>query len=238
MSPKLDYLRQITERTLEAFIEDWYGPRRPEYGFPPGDLAQVPLPRALKDFYRFAGAWPGILDSTGYRLYRPGQLEADQDKLIFFQETQGVQVWGTLPDQDDPPVWGWSTEPGEPWIAEDEPLSRFLLQAVLLEAAGSPQGAYSDLTGEELRRLLPHFEEIPLAPWGLPISCRFRLYFRPGVIAAAHRTNETPESGFSIVIGALEHGDLEFLEPFAGYDWLYYTPSMTKDEFARSRLCT
>ncbi len=49
-------------------------------------------------------------------------------------ENQGVCLWATEPEGEDPRVWYRNNEQGEPWIEEPQRLAGFLIQAVIFEA--------------------------------------------------------------------------------------------------------
>jgi hypothetical protein len=87
-------------------------------------------------------------------------------KITFYIENQGVCVWATSADGEDPPVYKRMNEWDSPWVRESGSLSTFLIQALVLEAVfGAPFRASHDgldargLT-ELTRRLLP----LPLPP--------------------------------------------------------------------------
>jgi hypothetical protein len=129
---------------LESFLEFWLGPRHPEYGVPPDELAKRELPEPLRRFYAFAGRWPPAhpphsenrfsvqdsflpLDSC----YRSGP------RLVFVTENQGVWHMATLPSGDDPDVWvseECSHRSSSPiWRPLGCSLSQFLVTFVLQE---------------------------------------------------------------------------------------------------------
>src|SRR5205085_714636 len=92
-----------------------------------------PLPGPLRWWYRRGGLRPGVLDGQN-SLIGPDRLEVEADgKMTFYAENQGIYIWATLPEGDDPPVWG-QFQGFEPWAEEEVTLSGFLIQACLFEA--------------------------------------------------------------------------------------------------------
>ena len=61
--------------------------------------------------------------------------------VLFLSENQGGYGWATLPEGDDPPVWGSVDCGQEPWVEYGVSLSEFLIQACLFEAVNA--AAYS-----------------------------------------------------------------------------------------------
>jgi hypothetical protein len=53
--------------------------------------------------------------------------------LAFCRENQGCYFWSTLPEGDDPPVFGREND-AEPWRPEAMTVSEHLILACLLEA--------------------------------------------------------------------------------------------------------
>jgi hypothetical protein len=151
--PNLQRAATATARVdaLCEFIEFWLGLRRPSYGEPVEAVAARPLPTPLRRLYEFAGRWPGRDDHGPIRYAVPAlstqdalaslqHLKTAEDgKVIFLHENQGVWDCRTLFEGDDPPVWCHGDQADEhgDWFAGErlvcDSLSRFLVTFVLQE---------------------------------------------------------------------------------------------------------
>jgi hypothetical protein len=140
---------------LEAFLEFWLGPRRPEYGEPVETLETLHLPSVLRRFYAFAGRWPPAFPR--YCSSRFGKqdrflpLEPDSwgsvhragPYVVFAAENQGGWSVATLAEGEDPIVVVSEdccdgTDSGQ-WRRLERPLSHFLVTFVLQETLFSSQ---------------------------------------------------------------------------------------------------
>lgn len=140
----LDRLRQPTTvhdrlAILQRLVEFWHGPIRPEDGMSEGELTGIPIPLPLRWWYRWAGKRSEILSKQNW-LFIPhdwerkrGQLTIKNGRLFFYAENQGVYQWSTLPQGDDPPVFGRYEGRGR-WAKEGVTLSEHLILACLFEA--------------------------------------------------------------------------------------------------------
>ncbi|HWE39290.1 MAG TPA: hypothetical protein VG406_22260 [Isosphaeraceae bacterium] len=135
---------------LCEFLEFWLGPRQDDFGEPIEELDRRPLPMPLRRLYGFAGRWPRrdgrtplafavpVLSHQDDLLLLDELTTADDGKLIFLHENQGVWSCRTLPKGDDPPVWCCDhvDEAGKRSTRERlvcDSLSRFLATFVLEE---------------------------------------------------------------------------------------------------------
>jgi hypothetical protein len=136
---------------LCEFLQFWLGPRRDEYGEPIEELDRRPLPMPLRRLYEFAGRWPRregvsplafavpVLSHQDYLLLVDELTTADDGKLIFLRENQGVWDCRTFPKGDDPPVWCFGDHRDEQgqWFRGErvvcDSLSRFLVSFALQE---------------------------------------------------------------------------------------------------------
>jgi hypothetical protein len=207
------------------FLTEWHGQHRPDYGSPPEEIGRrVPAP--LRDFYEFAGRWPNVVVQN--RLLAPGEVERTGRRLIFYIENQGVYAWATELEGTDPRVWGtWNNE----WYPEEEPLSRFLLQIVLFEAAfGAPGGAAAAwLDPKAHEALVSRLVALPLGAWRWP-DYPTRFYARDDVVAVIC-PNRAPDSTdfVSVTVGARNAEALAFLEDLVDRSWEYYSPADRAD---------
>jgi len=144
------------------------------------------IPRALADFYRLAAQCPAILGSHN-RIRPISDLRPDSsaERFVFGVECQGGWTW-SIPweagaTDTDPTVW---FDDGR-LVPEQEPLSGFLLQFALEEAA---IGALYQASCHDLpRRLLPALESrlqrVPLRPFLLPAGAPTDFLVAPGLVA-------------------------------------------------------
>jgi hypothetical protein len=117
---RLDVLREL--------VEYWHGPIRPSDGFAEAELASSKLPSTLKWWYGWAGRRKEIMSGQNFLLaptdpvHPYWQLKTEDDRLLFYLANQGVYRWATLPEGDDPPVFG-RYEASDPWEPEGVTLS-------------------------------------------------------------------------------------------------------------------
>ncbi len=70
----------------------------------------------------------------------PDELAAEDGRLVFYVENQGVCVWATAPSEANGPMWVQDASE-EMWREESPALDGFLLQAMIFETvAGAPWG--------------------------------------------------------------------------------------------------
>lgn len=176
--PNLDWLSDVGAnpgRALEGFVTGWY----PESSTQAPDVDMPDfIPRALADFYRLAARRPAIMGGHN-RIVPMPELRAEEgaELLVFGVECQGGWTWSIPPTAGDTDV--------DPSVrledarfedrrsaAEQEPLSRFLLQFALKEAAvTAPYGAYSfDLPRRFLPQLESCLQRVPLQPFLAPVA--------------------------------------------------------------------
>ncbi|MCP2040673.1 hypothetical protein L1281_001262 [Neisseria sp. HSC-16F19] len=95
------------------------------------DRLGITLPALLRRYYQTLGSHEGINQSHN-TLLLPAQLYiTDDGHLAFYEENQGVVLWGIRLsdlDNDNPPVWGrYHHEPASAdWHLEADDLSTFL----------------------------------------------------------------------------------------------------------------
>jgi hypothetical protein len=128
--------------------------------------------------------------------------------LVFGEENQGGFFWSLLWTLDgpeaDPTVW--FREYDEPPIAEQEPLSGFLIQFSLYEASmGADYVALScQLTAQQVDRLTERLLPVPLRPFWPGAPTRF--YVAPGLVL--HVSDGGGDNGFSAWAGATHRSAL------------------------------
>ncbi|MFE2263117.1 hypothetical protein [Streptomyces griseosporeus] len=140
-------------------------------------------------------------------------------RLVFGFENQGGFDWSLLltPDHHEPDLTVWFRESGEAPVAEEEPLSGFLLQFALYEAAMSAD--YHALAGgvssRQVEQLTTHLHHVPLRPF-MP-SSRTRFHVAPGIVL--HVSDGWEAGEFDVWAGATHRSALQALLG-ADVDWV------------------
>ncbi len=138
--------------------------------------------------------------------------------LVFGEENQGGFFWSLLWTLDNPEAdpTVWFSEDDQSAIAEQEPLSGFLIQFSLFEASmGADYVALSlRLTAEQVDRLAEALLLVPLRPFWPAAPTRF--YVAPGLVL--HVTDEGIGNGFSAWAGATHRSALAPLANLVEWD--------------------
>jgi hypothetical protein len=225
----LDRLRRptlIEDRlsVLQHVVNYWHGPIRPKDGLSAAELAGAPLPAALRWWYRWAGKHAEIMSGQNILFTPRGEHSQPfmlDGRLFFYVENQGVYQWSTLPDGDDPPVFGRYKDT-DPWELEDVRVSEHLILACLLEAIMGharfrASAAWLDET--RLAAITSHIPPIAIPPWrwtGL------RFFARNGAfMCAALNGEDKGKKYYSVRIGAKSPKPLRFLRPLLDETWEY-----------------
>lgn len=202
---------------LEALVDYWHPPIRPEDGMKREELGSLRLPATLARWYRWAGNRTEIMSGQNH-LLAPSEIIAKDGVLIFYLENQGVYEWATTCEGDDPPVLG-RYESSDPWTPEGMTLSEHLICMCLFEAILS--APYSASTGwlesDQFERIREGFP-IALHGWNWPGPSRF--YLAEGVFMHAGTYQEDEKrSGYSLWIGAKAREPMGFLRPLIDKSW-------------------
>jgi hypothetical protein len=162
---RLDVLRHL--------VEFWHGPIRPEGGMSDVEIRGVPLPLPLRWWYRWAGKRIDVMSGQNFlsapRDYRNKYriLAVKNGRLHFYVENQGVYEWSTLPDGDDPPVFGRYDLRGR-WAQEKVTLSEHLILMCLFEVV-MRRRTYSAsaawLHERRLEAIVRHIAPLAIQPW-------------------------------------------------------------------------
>ncbi|MFJ8747616.1 hypothetical protein ACIRL2_50860 [Embleya sp. NPDC127516] len=211
----LDHVRGDRARALRMFITGWH-PAKPGTT-PVAPTVDAPeLPAALAEFLRLAEDRPDILGVQDFIDAEEVRADPATGLLWFGRENQGGFVWALDPTLPDPTVW--LSEDFERWYPEREPLSGFLLQYSLQEAAlGAPYAAFGDgVPVPLLEAWLDTQSRVPLRTWAWhtdPTS----FHVSPGLITMIRGETNDHTTG-TVRIGA-KHRDL--LRPLtdSGIDW-------------------
>ncbi|MFD9058201.1 hypothetical protein ACFWCM_23220 [Streptomyces albidoflavus] len=184
--PGLEWLRNVNgdrAAALEQFVAGWYTVEGATE--PPAACSPSRLPAGLRQLYRLAKQRPGALGTQNSILPEP-DLHTDHlgELLVFGVENQGGFFWSLLWTLDgpeaDPTVW--FREFDEEPIAEQEPLSGFLIQFSLFEASMSADylALPRRLTAAQVAQLTEALHLVPLRPFWPWAPTYF--YVAPGLV--------------------------------------------------------
>jgi hypothetical protein len=204
---------------VDSLVAHWHGPCEPGCGIRADELGNRSFPYPLRYWYQRYGQRQKTLCRQNH-LLAPDELQIEEDRAVFYVENQGVYLWSTALEGDDPPVWGRFNDQ-ESWTREEGSLSSFLIQIVLFEAIMvAPNGASLGWGNERiLERLVNAMPQLPLGDWQWPYSPS-RFYGRGGAFMfAAPNGQYRGESGYSIWIGAKSALPLQFLHGVADDTW-------------------
>lgn len=210
---------------LKRLVEYWHGPILPDDGIPESDLAGLPMPSVLRWWYRWAGKRTEIMTGQNILfwprndLHKYWQLKVEDDFLHFYIENQGVYQWATLPDGDEPPVFGrWECK--GPWEQEGITVSEHLILACIFEAVncharyGASKGWLPPERYNKLASLIP-----PLRIGSWRWAGNTRAYAKNGVFMCASGSEE--DGGYSVCIGAKTEHPLQVVKPMLDNSWEY-----------------
>lgn len=218
----LDHVNGDRALALERFVTGWY-PVTAGDGEPPFVRGcRADLPGALAQLHRLAVRRPGVLGVQNRMVEDPGR-ETDRcgDMRVIGVENQGGFHWSTLwrpgESEDDPTVWHRVDD--EPPVAENEPLSGFLLQFSLDEAARSADyvALAHGITGAEVETIVRDLRPVPLRPFAPGSATRFHV--APGLVLSVSKGRR--EDRFDVRAGATDRGALGPL-PHDALDWLAF----------------
>ncbi|MFV2117070.1 hypothetical protein ACE14D_00865 [Streptomyces sp. Act-28] len=217
--PAVDWLGDVqtnTGQALKRFLTNWYPATHPQE-----PVAGVPdsVPRALADFYHLAVQRPAVLGRHN-RIKPINEIRPDRSAqyLVFGVECQGGWTWA-IPWESgsidtDPTVWFEDSHP----VPEQEPLSRFLLQFSLYEAAISAeyQASCSNLSRDFLPALEGCLQRVPLRPFLVPADAPTDFLVGRGLVASIGPSWE--EGKIDVWIGAPHRTALKPLDQL-GIPW-------------------
>ncbi|MFJ2223348.1 hypothetical protein ACIOFY_25310 [Streptomyces anulatus] len=220
--PGLEWLGNVNgdrAAALERFVTGWY----PTAGAaePPATCTPSRLPAGLRQLYRLAKQRPGALGTQNSILPEP-DLHTDHlgEMVVFGVENQGGFFWSLLWTLDgpeaDPTVW--FREFDEEPIAEQEPLSGFLIQFSLFEASMSADylALPRRLTAAQVAQLTEELHLVPLRPFWPWAPTHF--YVAPGLVV---RVSSEDGEEFDVWAGA---GHRSALAPLHNLpvDWIRF----------------
>jgi hypothetical protein len=211
--PDIGWLRLLHLDPIAAltrYVAGWYAdipPLRHWIGHP----GRV-LPEPLVAFYQAAAGRREVYGVCN-QIFPADLLQDEDDGLLTFgAENQGVFDMTMDPADRDPRVrcdWGANPE------YEREPLSRFLLQFLLVEAAvSSPFQGFAKVTAEQAARMVESLSQVPLQPLRWPTDPT-HFAVAPGLVVM---TSEYPDGSVDVCAGSRHRCALRPLrEP--GFVW-------------------
>jgi hypothetical protein len=229
----LDRLRRPTLiedrlRILQHVVNYWHGPILPEEdGMSDAELAGVPMPAALRWWYRWAGKRSEIMSGQNFlfvpRDTRPygQQPHIVDDRLFFYVENQCVYQWSTLPYGDDPPVFGSYEGKGQ-WTQERVTLSEHLILTCMFEAImchAKYRASAAWLDEDRLDIIVQTIPALAIGPWQW-VGTRFFTH-RGAFMCAAENGQHEGKKWYSVWIGAKTEQPLQFLKPLLDDSWDY-----------------
>jgi hypothetical protein len=209
---------------LQEVVRYWHGPIKDEDGLTGDELKGLPLPEPLLKWYRWAGRRSEIMSGQNFlfspreRQYDFRKLRLDGDRLLFQIENQGVYEWATLPEGEDPPVFGRYN--GESWEREAVSLSEHLILTCLFEAilCHAPYAASNAwIKPDQLNAITESLELVAIPPWRWPGATRF--YAGRGAFLCASDCKIRGAAGSSIWIGAKNRDSLRSLSEHVDQTW-------------------
>jgi hypothetical protein len=206
---------------LRTVVEYWHGPIRPQDGYSDAELADIPMPEALRRWFRWAGKRQSIMSGQN-ELLEPSRLKAEDGRLVFYGENQWCFEWATSVAGDDPPVFGRESEP-DSWKPQGLRVSEHLILACLFEAImchakyGASTAWLEESMVDWIRQQTP---AVPLSPWTWTGETRFfagdgRFMF------TMPNGKQDGVQGYSVWIGAKTEQPLRFLKDIVDDSWEY-----------------
>jgi hypothetical protein len=214
---RLDVLRQL--------VDFWHDPIRPEDGMSDAEIGGMALPLPLRWWYRWAGKRNDVLSGQNVlfvpRDYRNKYrvLAVRDGRLRFYVENQGVYEWATLPNGDDPPVFGRYDLRGR-WVQEQVTLSEHLILMCLFEAVmgrNNYGASKAWLDEKRLEVIVRHIPALAIRPWRW-MGARFFAHSGAFMCAAENGTSDGAK-WFSVWIAAKTAQPLQFLKPLLDDTW-------------------
>jgi hypothetical protein len=208
---------------LRQLAEYWHGPISPLDGLPDTDMQGRTLPSPLRWWYKLAGRRREVFCKSNRLLDPSGLMVVQEGLTVFYIENQGVYLWATSLEGDDPPVWGRFNEQDVRWVQEGMTLSEFLIQACLLEGLmQAPCAAAAGwLADDVLERVIAPLRSLPLSPWHWP-AYPSRFFVGGGAFVFACPNGEFEgRAGYSVWVGAKTEHSLAYLREVVDESWEY-----------------
>lgn len=179
------------------------------------------LPKVLRELYLMVGNHEPI-NASHNELLAIDCLTIEANKLIFYQENQGVCYWAiALADigKDNPPVWVGQSIVGQEeleWYLETENLSDFLLIMLCWQSVmgGLPFVGLADSTEESvIQRVKSNFSYLEVEK----IDSGFQSFIDEGKVICLDKSNEET----TIYAGASDENKFLEIEDLLNIEWDY-----------------
>jgi hypothetical protein len=210
---------------LQQLVRYWHGPIEPEDGMKQEELKGFRLPRPLVRWYEWAGNREEIMSGQNF-LFAPREdcyefrkLRIEDNRLLFYIENQAVYQWATLPEGDDPPVFGHHND-SDSWQPEGITLTEHLIAACLVEAILCHSAFYACaawLKEEKLNQIVGQTPQVSIGGWRWPGPTRF--HAAKGAFLYVCENPVRGELGYCLWAGAKTEKPLQFLKPYVDESW-------------------
>ena len=216
-----------TEERLELLgqlTSYWLGRLKDSERRSPLEITAARMPDVLRRWYETVGR-RGEVFGTHRLMYgiAPADLAKHpiDGKIQIFFENQGVYLWATSPEGDDPPVWGKFNEPSLPWQEESPSLTEFLIGYTLngYLMTGPYGGSASWVPRSVVDRVAETLPELPLRAWNWPAR-NSRFYGAGGAFMFAAPNGESEGvQGYSVFVGSKRVEHVAFLKEIVDDAW-------------------
>ena len=176
------------------------------------------LPHLLREFYLITGERKDI-NGVHNRLLAPEDLRLSGDVLVFYEENQGVCLWGVdvrNEGDEDPAVFREDSDESPTWDSDFDYLSQFLIAMLFMQAVngGMRHGGIGSATNGNTAQAPPDWEAINLGG-----SWNNRVLMQDGQVLYIFGNEPAPE----VFGGAKTKQKLLALEKTFGVSWDYCT---------------
>ena len=203
---------------LMNVVEYWHGAIQPNHGFQSHELERFEMPMAFRRWFTWAGRCETIMSGQNWFLH-PSQWIKKDGLILFQHENQGVFVWATTGEGEDPFVFG-RHEDSDPWQPQNIRVSEHLIlnclfEAVMCHAQFGANCAWLDEPKVEwLRHRIPR---IPLDGWTWGGKTEF---FAGEERFMVTMTNGAPDV-YSVWLGAKSQPPLQSIKEIIDDSWEY-----------------
>lgn len=176
------------------------------------------LPRLLREFYLITGERRDI-NGAHNRLLTPEDLRVSGDVLVFYEENQGVYLWGVDVrdrDDEDPAVLREDSDASPTWDPDFDHLSQFLIAMLFMQAVngGMRHHGIGSATNGNTAQAPPDWETINLGG-----SWNNRVLMQDALVLYIFGNEPAP----GVFGGAKTKRKLLALEKTFGVSWDYCT---------------
>jgi hypothetical protein len=154
------------------------------------------------------------------RILGPDQLEYEGNRLTFMIENQGVYLWQTDTEGENPEVYISENEKEKHWLREKERLCGFLYQMLLFEAmVGAKYHVYKDwISGDKLNSVISKWTLAPFKPLRWP-AYPSQLFYQDNAIAFTFPNFDH----FTFQCGSNDSSALNLMHEFMDDTWVANT---------------